>query len=348
VSLHSCAEFVKHLVQSNKEQELALEKTKQDLEAKRRKIEDDTEYQQDPSEPESTTSSLTTSSNGGLELECDIKQVKKPRLSLQVNEDDCIDQLDEIARDSKGSSSEGGSSTVRSSVLNSVGYEEASNSPSSQTHGGVSSVGAVAHGLCNHTSRINHRDVVVKGRKKRLLNAEATSMDASFNLDYEEVFIMSNVPQLLATTAGRIIAWNDIFLTASGLLTSDIDGLTIFSLVRQTELAKLFEIVATALRSGTPATDQVDEEQSNNAPSNNYTAITLPCATFRPRHCTNNKGDKVALDNLLYMTVTLMADDDPKKRCFHCFFTDCAGTNGALGSVTPDLLSSLFTHQITK
>jgi hypothetical protein len=38
-----------------------------------------------------------------------------------------------------------------------------------------------------------------------------------------------------------------------------------------------------------------------------------------------------------------MADKDPRKRCFHCVFTNCPGTKGALGSITPELLSSLFT-----
>lgn len=37
-----------------------------------------------------------------------------------------------------------------------------------------------------------------------------------------------------------------------------------------------------------------------------------------------------------------MADKDPRKRCFHCTFTNCPGTNGALGSISPDLLESLF------
>ena len=37
-----------------------------------------------------------------------------------------------------------------------------------------------------------------------------------------------------------------------------------------------------------------------------------------------------------------MADDDPRKRCFHCVFSNCTGTNGTLGILTPDLLASLF------
>jgi hypothetical protein len=37
-----------------------------------------------------------------------------------------------------------------------------------------------------------------------------------------------------------------------------------------------------------------------------------------------------------------MADQDPRKRCFHCTFTNCPGTDGALGTITPDLLVALF------
>lgn len=37
-----------------------------------------------------------------------------------------------------------------------------------------------------------------------------------------------------------------------------------------------------------------------------------------------------------------MADKDPKKRCFHCVFTNSKGTNGSLGIITPELLASLF------
>ncbi len=40
--------------------------------------------------------------------------------------------------------------------------------------------------------------------------------------------------------------------------------------------------------------------------------------------------------------VTLMSDKDPRRRCFHCVFTNSKGTNGALGIITPELLASLF------
>lgn len=367
---------MKHLVQSNKEQELALEKTKQDLEAKRRKIEDDKEYQQDPSEPESTTSSLTISSAASTLHPPPAKQssgdvfedqppLKRPRVSVRGSDDDCRHHSNTISSSNKGSSSEGTSSEGQNNRRVSSGREEASHSSSSggTTSADVSSVGAVARGLYNRTHEINHADVIVKGRKPRsTMKGEVTSMDESFKLDYEEVFIKSNVPQLIATTAGRIVAWNDIFLKASGLLSSDMDGLTIFSLVRQTELAKLFEIVAAALRSGTMDSgeqldrDRTDDEHTEQPEANrdvntsrvaDYTAITLPCATFRPRVSSNLKGGKGILESLLYMTVTLMKDEDPKKRCFHCLFTDCPRSSGTLGSVTPDLLGTLYTHQIS-
>ena len=40
--------------------------------------------------------------------------------------------------------------------------------------------------------------------------------------------------------------------------------------------------------------------------------------------------------------VTLMSDKDPRRRCFHCVFTNSKGTNGSLGIITPELLASLF------
>ena len=43
-----------------------------------------------------------------------------------------------------------------------------------------------------------HADVVIGEKRK--------SRVAPFELDYEEVFVKSNVPQLLSTTAGRIVS----------------------------------------------------------------------------------------------------------------------------------------------
>lgn len=394
---------MKHLVQANKEKELALEKTKSDLEAKRRQVENDTIAQQDPSDPESTISSLTVSSasadahNDTTSAPSGENATKKRGSSFRIGshgiddyrheqkktrlyggEDDVggrrrsghcqsVDHtkcsVSEVTESNKGSSTQWNSSSRSSGSGDaSSDGDDASRHSTCQTSGGVSSVAAVARGASNHMQGANHADVVIKVRKRKDEIDEATSMDTAFELDYEEVFLKSNVPQLLATTSGRIIAWNDFFLKATGLFASDVDRLTLFSLVRQTDLSKLFEIVAAALRSGTTKTDENSEDETpgrsnpndeeNRCTANlttvskwNYTAITLPCTTFRPRPITSDVGDEEDLGKPLYITVTLMTDDDPRKRCFHCVFTDCPGTNGALGSVTPELLSLLFAQQ---
>ena len=126
-------------------------------------------------------------------------------------------------------------------------------------------------------------------------------------------------------------------------------GLTIFSLVKQEKLSHLFEIVAKALRkdaaeassatSSEPADSSSDTTESKKW---DYAAMTLPCIDFpSSKEQAAGKG----LVNPLFVTVTLMADEDPRKRLFHCVFTDCPGTNGSLGSVTPELLAMLFTRQ---
>lgn len=67
-------------------------------------------------------------------------------------------------------------------------------------------------------------------------------------LNYEEVFMTSNVPQLIATTAGRIISWNKFFVRATGLSSHELRSLTIFSIVQADKLSSLFENVASVLR----------------------------------------------------------------------------------------------------
>ena len=44
----------------------------------------------------------------------------------------------------------------------------------------------------------------------------------------------------------------------------------------------------------------------------------------------------------LSITVALMEDMNRDQRCFHCILTDCPGTDGKLGSVTPELFAKLF------
>jgi hypothetical protein len=109
---------------------------------------------------------------------------------------------------------------------------------------------------------------------------ETSSMQEGFELDYEEVFLKSNVPQFLASTDGRILAWNSFFLKATGFDAKTIQRATIFGLVRCSKLANLFEIVAKALRNKVQ-------------PIGNYLATTLPCVKF-----------SACVDKQLYITVS--------------------------------------------
>lgn len=319
--------------------------------------------------------------------------------------------VSDITDSNKGSSSEGNSSS--SDGCRGEGNFDSRETGSVGGTGSVSSDAAVARGQDNHGHDTCHADVVVTKLRKRKNTSissddpsrsssdEPTSLEARFLLDYEEVFLKSNVPQILATTSGRIIAWNEFFLKITGLKADEVERLTIFSLVQASRLSSLFEIVAASLRSGTAQSpndfrpksatllsgngvnfngevaDHVQEQAASSDETDaspkisNYCALTLPCVSFNPenyslpiahnksRHSNKNSDEnqdthftaangqptKNSVSQPLYMTITLMTDKDPRKRCFHCVFTDSPGTNGNLGSVTPELLSTLFTKQ---
>merc|ERR1712238_640638 len=115
----------------------------------------------------------------------------------------------------------------------------------------VGSISSTATVVSKKTSRDRHschKDVVFNNdnwmsRKKR--PEEVTSLERSFELNYEEVFNKSNIPQLIANTSGKIVTWNECFAKATGYRHSDIERMTIFSLVKPENLANFFEIVAT-------------------------------------------------------------------------------------------------------
>ena len=275
--------------------------------------------------------------------------------------------------------------------------------------------------------RHRHADVVIKekqserkGRKRKITGAkEKTSLDEDFELDYSEVFHTANVPQLIATPAGKVVTWNEFFLRATGLSGEEAKRLSIFSIVQADKLSTLFELVANALKNGASknkrrrkrstkgsstdsgsgvisirlggnsvagsaaatATSSGTGSETSTASSNqavDYSAVTLPCVPFQATYpkasvTMEKKHDNVPTqdkekdavcgpgdeklekdENLqtdqdlsipLYMTVTLMSDNDPRKRCFHCVLTDTPATaNGKIGSVTPELLAMLFTE----
>lgn len=107
-------------------------------------------------------------------------------------------------------------------------------------------------------------------------------------LDYEEVFMTSNVPQLIATSAGRIIKCtyliqnmtnyhlciimcfrilqnhialssdNHFFLKAIGLTEQELRYLTLFSIVQADQLSTLFETLGGALRGATSSVAKIE------------------------------------------------------------------------------------------
>lgn len=370
----------------NKEKEGALDKAKQDLRERQCKMEEDKRARHEgPSDPESITSSLTASSssedrmegNGmsqtpdkvgkGKKRKCDDVYAGEEKARLRPHEMSSPDNtkqppthnkmnveqlvsISDITDSNKDSSSDGNSSS-RSQQERTTNYKNSHcelprNKPAEAT-------------LESHKQVENHSKskIILEGRNRNTLKTRSRQISKSlrFDLDYEEVFINSNVPQIIATTAGRIVAWNDFFLNATGLAATEVDRLTIFSFVQSNRLSDLFEVVATALRYGTmdsqstegctadKAASQSDEiEKNKEAKWGEFTSVTLPCKAFARHPKVVHYGDQEFSVQQLYMTLTLMTDVDPKKRCFHCVFTDCLGSSGAMGRVTPQFLSLMF------
>jgi len=373
------------LIKITEEKEKAVQKAKSDLEMKERKVEEEKSLQESRSDPESVMSSLTSSTGGSNNAaktikghETDSFESSRKRKVGHPNADgeECKKARMESANDSFGSSESSGSGEERTSNGGRTGHnvsidksvsditesnkDSATNQRSSdddEESGFSSSRGsdaAVAMGKKERDRQTQHADVVIQGRNadRKHNRSTATSLDKAFELNYEEVFIKSNIPQVIATTAGRIVRWNEFFLKATGVSKAEVKKLTIFSLVKADKLSNLFEIVAAALRKGSLGKDAELESRGESGnerksekvaqPQWDYAAMTLPCVDFRT---TKRRGDAKAKNlNPLYITVTLMRDDDPRKRLFHCMFTDCPGTNGALGSITPELLALHFTR----
>lgn len=227
--------------------------------------------------------------------------------------------------------------------------EKDEDSPSS---GSVSSNAAVASVVRSRRSdRVVYNDVVLQGRKRKLpLASEMTSLEGGFELDYKEAFLNSNVPQVLATTSGRIIAWNDFFLRATGFSAVEMHHLTIFSLIQSNKLSSIFEIVAAALRSNTlPSVNVAKPEKAgfdkSQDPKMDFESVTLPCVRFQPLEQVDVDKNSISLN----MTLTMLANEDSRKRCFHCIFTDFdSGASVMPGSISPELMALLSADKPSK
>lgn len=271
----------------------------------------------------------------------------------------------------KGSSNGGTgySDGVRTGIKDVYGEKNLDNCPTNireaeqtvRSTSSASPTAAVERGGISLDCQHNHATIIVKKncKAKKRKRLEATSVEKDFKLDYEEVFLTSNVPQLIATPAGKILAWNDFFLRATGLTKEQAKRLTMFSMVQADKLSNLFEMIAQALRINASSVQAesvsgkslstgggtTEEERSRDASckAGHHPTLTLPCNPFygsSKRHAVGQSHHP----NPLYMTVTLMADKDPQKRCFHGVLTDCPGTYGSIGSITPELMSKIFSE----
>ena len=165
-------------------------------------------------------------------------------------------------------------------------------------------------------------------------------------------------------------AGNDFFLIATGLSEREAKRTTIFSIVQSSQLSNLYKMVARALAekrsvprvtsgSSTDPTLSSSEQPSSSSSSatasssaastkseqtdnDEWQAITLECVSFNDDSKKSKQKSSSASPHPLYITVSLMEDEDRDQRCFHCILTDCPGTNGGkLGSVTPELFAML-------
>ena len=330
------------MMKSTKEQEEAVGKLKSDLEAKKRKLEED-KTQESRSDPESVTSSLTRDTNAShRHSRLNATGTKKQKLSQEVaQQQDNATLSHNISKTNEESSggddrasrgggtfdntvgtgvsditdSNRGSSSSNNSASGSGKTESVSNSSADDkkktnqpTTGSISNDAAVANEKSSQNpdaggQKYCHKDVVFNSGKRQHRKRpaeEQSSLEGGFGLDYKEVFKMSNVPQFVATTSGKIVAWNRCFLRALGIRRSEVERMTIFSLVRPEKLFKFFEIVSHALR------DEADENAEQEPPTvagagekgafedkstgettttssatrNNYSAMTLPCIDF--------------------------------------------------------------------
>jgi hypothetical protein len=149
---------------------------------------------------------------------------------------------------------------------------------------------------------------------------------------------------------------NEFFLRATGLSEREAKRLTIFSIVLPSELSNLYKMVARALaeKSDTSMCATTVDTGGNSSGTEEWQAITLKCIPFPndpilSKTSLNTFTPTAARGpHSLSITVALMKDVNRDQRCFHCILTDCPGSNGRLGSVTPELFAKLFIPNGTK
>jgi len=194
----------------------------------------------------------------------------------------------------------------------------------------ISSTAAVVSGVGSKEQESPHCVV-----NRKLVNCEKTSLELDFELNYQEVFLASNIPQLIATQTGRIATCNDLFHRCTGMDEQDVQRITIFSIVQPHKLSILFELISASLRRSNKSKPTDDNKNDT------YRTVTLPCIPFPKGVKSNENKDKPLCP--LFMTVTFMSDDNPKNRCIHCILTEDGPKHGGkIGHITPNVLQNMF------
>ena len=297
--MFSCQDYVRHLIKTTKEMEEKIQRVKQDAELKNLDV--------GTSEAESISS-----------FSSEISIVRKRRSIIRnINANELMNKKLKVAHE------------VSSSLQSNDG-------PIDKDQLAQSSSSVVA--LTDSEATVASNPVAAK--EVPLMVRPESDNDKSLNdsnawtsyndVCHDDVFMESNLPQLIATTSGRIVSWNKALLKATGVSKQHIRHLTLFSLVKLEHLSALFSLVANALKNPT---------KEHNVDMTDFESITLPCISFDSNlpNCKN-----------LFMTVTLIVDPDPVIRCFHCVFTDCRGNSKKkMGFLSDDLFVALYEKNTT-
>merc|ERR1712238_360500 len=363
-TLSTCTEYLKHLIKVTKEKEEAVMKAKLEVTVYQQKIEEDKALQESRSDRESVMSGLTNSSSGSgiivrergysnqtednststLSEENEASEGNQSTdikicnmSSLSSNGDNTCDNkktdpnmiYDSSTNNSNENSVESKPSgkNIQLDKMNCCASERAENNNKSQLQANEDIIKPKFKTSSPSISAVVSDNILESRKDKRKYEESSSSLDDDFALNYEEAFVTSNVPQLISTTAGRIITCNKSFLFITGLTEQEVKFLTIFSLVQTDKLSRLFGIIADSL-----SQDKRSKEMC-------HETITLPCIPFVNR-CTSEANQPHSIP--LNMTVKVIPDEDPKKKCLHCTLTDISGANDKNVFVSAEMLALCF------
>jgi len=211
--------------------------------------------------------------------------------------------------DGQGTGSSGSNQVKAAFDLSLLAQED---NPESKTDSSISSTAAVVSGVgINDHDHRNTAIIFTRDRKRK--HREKTSMEDGFQLSYQEVFLASNVPQLIATPAGRIVACNDFFFRVTGLTAKDVKKITIFSMVEVDQLSKLFDLVADSLRKSNSSvvTGSIDSSSKN--------ASSISSKKDSSSSSKNDSGSEDLVENnqIHFETVTLPCVPFPQELIHH-------------------------------